>query len=888
MMSVYDFFYENLPLYMDDEDYLEIADQITDTSIQKSLQANYKTLVSPAGIALKQFLIKDPFSFTPLAINKLNLFQAGENFTIENNRIFSKDKNDLFIFLTVANSSNTREMNKLVDFFDQYRNSINDQTVSVNYFGSPVISAANAKRIKDDIKITISITLIFLFLFLGLYFRNYTIPFLLFVPVVVGGGIALAILYLVKGEISAISLGIGSVLLGIGIDYSLHFINHYKHSLSTRQLFKDISVPIVMSSLTTASAFLCLFVIKSPGLRDLGLFASLSILSAALATLVILPLILVPIFKPKIRKVKVSFPDSIASYRFEKNKGLVYIIVVLSVVFYFTGKRTSFNENLMDMNYMTKDLKAAENKINRNSSFAMSSVFVVTSGENLEEAIINNTLISDSLKKLKGEGIITEYHDVGNLIPTKDQQEEKISRWNEFWDQNRDVLLSQTIKFGGEIGYRPEAFQSLSDLLNKSFSPVSMEEINNILGSYIQDYIINKDGNAAIITMIKANRERKGEIGDVLADFDQSYFLDRQAFAESLFTLIKSQFRVLIWLSMAIVFVILLLSFGRIEIALVSFTPIILSWIWTIGIMGIFNLQFNIFNIIISTFIFGLGVDYSIFITKGLLQKLQFNKDNFTSFKSSVLLSGFTTIIGTGVLLFAKHPALQSIALVSVIGILSTIVISFTVLPVLFNFLTYFKGKKRIMPVTLLNFFFAFTSLLYFLWSAITSIMLVHLFKVVPIKADVKKNITHRFVRFFSKTVVYWNVHVKKNLINFSSEIFNKPTLAISNHQSTLDLMATLLMHPKIVIYANDRSLNNKFYGPVIRFLDFIPSSEGLEKTADRIKERMNDGYSVIIFPEGTRSSDCKIKRFHKGAFFLANKLDLEIQPILLHGLSPG
>ncbi len=97
--------------------------------------------------------------------------------------------------------------------------------------------------------------------------------------------------------------------------------------------------------------------------------------------------------------------------------------------------------------------------------------------------------------------------------------------------------------------------------------------------------------------------------------------------------------------------------------------------------------------------------------------------------------------------------------------------------------------------------------------------------------------------------------------------------------------MATLMMHPKIVIYANDRSLNHDFYGPVIRFLDFIPSSEGLEKTADRIKERMNEGYSVIIFPEGTRSADCKIKRFHKGAFYLANKLDLEIQPILLHGL---
>ncbi len=751
LLSVYDFFYENLPLYLNDEDYQKIAEKITDSSIHSSLQNNYKTLVSPAGIALKQFLVKDPFSFTPLAINKLNLFQAGENFTIENNRIFSKDKNDLFIFITVANSSNTREMNALVDFFDQYRNNFENQSVSVNSFGSPVISAANANRIKDDIKITISITLIFLFVFLGLYFRNYTIPFLLFVPVIAGGGIALAILYLIKGEISAISLGIGSVLLGIGIDYSLHFINHYRRSMSIQRLFKDISVPIVMSSLTTASAFLCLLVIKSPGLRDLGLFASLSILSAALATLVILPLILVPVFKPKARKISFSFPDSIASYRFEKNRGLVITIVVLSIVFYYTGKRTSFNENLMDMNYMTEELKAAENKINQNSSFAMSSVFAVTSGETLEEAIINNALISDSLEKLEEEGVIIEYNDINQLIPTKEQQEEKIKKWNMFWDQHRESLLLKTMEYGKEIGYKPSAFQSLSELLNKNVASVSIEEINNILGSYFQDYIIDKDGSAAVITMIKANRARKSEIDNVLTGFDHSWFLDRQAFAENLFIHIKSQFRVLIWLSMAIVFIILLLAFGRIELAFVSFVPILLSWVWTIGIMGIFNMQFNIFNIIISTFIFGLGVDYSIFITKGLLQKLQFNKDNFSLFKSSVLLSGFTTIVGTGVLLFAKHPALKSIALVSVIGIVSTIIISFTVLPVLFNFLTYYKGNKRTMPITLYNFFFAFTSLLYFLWAALTSIILVHLFKVVPIKTRIQKECFTQVYSFFFK-----------------------------------------------------------------------------------------------------------------------------------------
>ena len=57
-----------------------------------------------------------------------------------------------------------------------------------------------------------------------------------------------------------------------------------------------------------------------------------------------------------------------------------------------------------------------------------------------------------------------------------------------------------------------------------------------------------------------------------------------------------------------------------------------------------------------------------------------------------------------------------------------------------------------------------------------------------------------------------------------------------------------------------------------------------VSEVAEVVKERMNEGYTVLIFPEGTRSADGKIKRFHKGAFYIAEKLNLEILPIMLHG----
>ena len=332
-------------------------------------------------------------------------------------------------------------MKEMVAGFEKEIQSIGNPEIEVNYFGTPVISEANADRIKKDLMITLSLSILILLFLLGFYFRNFLAPMVLMVPVVVGGALALALLYLLKGEISAISLGMGSVLLGIGIDFSLHLFTHYKHAGSVRGLFTDLSKPILVGAITTASAFMCLFLIKSPGLQDFGLFAALSVLSTALATLVFLPLILIPVFKNTREKKTISFASSLTSYDFHKNSFLVLIILLLTIVFFFTGRKVTFNENLMDMNYMTEKLKKAEAKISQKTTFTSSSVFMVTTGKDMDEALTNNENISDTLNRLKQAGIIKEYFNVNDLMPSHQQQIEKIKRWNSFWELQKGSFV---------------------------------------------------------------------------------------------------------------------------------------------------------------------------------------------------------------------------------------------------------------------------------------------------------------------------------------------------------------------------------------------------------------------------------------------------------------
>src|SRR5690606_38738694 len=65
---------------------------------------------------------------------------------------------------------------------------------------------------------------------------------------------------------------------------------------------------------------------------------------------------------------------------------------------------------------------------------------------------------------------------------------------------------------------------------------------------------------------------------------------------------------------------------------------------------------------------------------------------------------------------------------------------------------------------------------------------------------------------------------------------------------------------------------------------DFYPVSSGIENSLEPLKKKIKQGYSLMAFPEGTRSESNKIRRFHKGAFYLANEFGLDILPVLIHG----
>jgi len=888
MLSLYEDVYAHLPVFLSDKDYLKIDSLISPENIENALANDYKTLVSPMGLGTKKMIQKDPLHFSVIALNKFRMLQVSDNFKLYQGFFMSKDEKNLLVLITPVHSNQTALNQQLFDKTDQIIKNISEENfknIQVEYFGNAVVALGNAQRIKKDIILTMSLALLMLVLIISLFFRKIYSFLIIFSPVLFGAIVSLAVLYLTRSEVSAISLGIGSVLLGISVDYGIHVFSHFRENGDIRGLLKDISTPIILGSTTTAAAFFTLHYVNSQALNDLGLFAGVSVLAAAFFSLTFLPL-LFRRNKTKEIPAKKGLIDRIAAFPFSKNKYILLLILLLTIFFIFTSKNVGFDSDMMNNNYMSEKTRQAEKNLNKVTSLSKKTIYLVSPGKNLDEALSNNTETVNLIDSLKNSGIIQSATVITDLFQSKQDQEKAIEKWNMIWKDRKELLQYDLVENGKQFGFKASAFDQFYSWLDKDFSPLLPGDSKIIDGLILDNYTIKTDSLSAVINIVKVNSTNKdiNEVCQVFEGRKDVWVIDKRMITSEFVTILKNNINNLVYVSLGILFVILLLAFGRIELTLVTMIPMVISWIWTIGIMGILGISFNIFNIIILTFIFGLGIDYSVFIMRGLLLQYKFGTRSISTYKVSVIISAITTLLGIGVLIFAKHPALKSIASMSIIGILSVILITFTLLPAIFRWMVSYKKGPRNRPVTLLDLMFSLASLFVFVGGALLMTLLSFLLKLFPAGKKKKKYFFHIIFSKLTWFLIYMNFLSPKRIINPLKEKYKKPAIVIANHQSHIDLMLMMLLHPKVLILTNRRNYTHPFYGKALQYADFIPSDTGFEDIAGKIQELINDGYSFMIFPEGHRNDDGKIKRFHQGAFYLAEKLNVDILPIIIHG----
>ena len=881
--EVFDFIAAGEPYFLTETDYARMDSLLAQPAYIGTRLDAVKSSLYGMGTGLSSaWLRSDPLDLFAPVLTRLSALNPSEGSRLEDGYLFTPDGGaGVLFFNSPFGGSESGRNAELAALLQAVAAVVAADCPGIHVFatGGPLVAVANASRIKQDSLLAVAIAVLLIALVLWLSFRRFWDVLWIGVTILFGTAFALGVLALFKSSVSVIVLGIGSMIIGIAVNYPLHYVDHLKYQRDKRKTLADQINPLLVGNITTVGAFLSLLLLKADALHDFGALGALMLVGTILFVLFFLP-VLVPEARRERRTVRLDWDRHLNPS--QTTRRVVFAaFLVLTLLFLVLSRKISFDADMQHINYMTDDQRRGFALLAEmgESDPDFETVFAVAEASDPGLAVAR----SEQLLPLLEAGPAATVRSIAPFLPSSSLQETRLARWAQF-RADHPSLADDLRAAARKRGFAENAFDPFFALLDREWAVQPVSWFGPLTATLGAAMLLPSEGTTQLVTHVRLPKaEADGYKQALRGRLPEGCFCFNSAdVGNRLVSALSGDFDKVGLICSLIVFLFLWFSFRRIELSLLSFLPLAVGWIWILGIMQLFGLQFNIVNIILATFIFGQGDDYTIFITEGLMYEHACGKQILRSYKNCVMLSALIMFIGIGALVVARHPAMQSLAYVTIIGMFTVVVMAYYLPPLVFRWLTRHRdGSLRKTPLTLrsmlstawISLVFALAMLFVSLWSS-----LYFLFG----DSERKRLRYHKLIRRVASLAVHSIPGARYTLYNPHGEDFSKPAIYICNHQSHFDVLALLALQPKLVFMTNDWAW--KFYGPVIRKAEFYPASFGLEKNSAHMKSLLARGYSVAIFPEGTRSLDGRVQRFHRGAFLAARELGLDLLPMWLHG----
>ena len=704
MMDGVDYLSSHFPAYIDTTAYARFDTLLTREHMVRQMQRNHDDMTGEFGEMFPELLAIDPIGMRDILGEQLMpLLDGGSgNYKTINGHFFVPDTTVCIAFITPRYSAtNTGEGSALFEMLNeqigQFAQSHPD--VRITYHGTPASGYYNSSQIKHDLTTTILGALILVLAFLFFCFRRWDAIPLLLLPVAFGTLFALAMMYWLKGQFSLLALGIGGVVLGVALSYVLHVLTHSRYVDNTEQLLRDQVKPVWLGCLTTIGSFAGLIFIKTDLLQDFGLFAAFAILGTTLFSLTYLPQLL-RTGKRKDGQQAFGFVDRLNTYPLDRKKPLLIalaVIIVVCVGAYFIGG-VKFDADMHNLGYLEENTEYSEQLLRDKTYTGDKQKYFASRGQTMEEAINNFARLDNKLDSLQRLGLVKSYTHTNQVFVPMDVQQQRIDAWKAYWTPERlQTVRSLVAQTASQAGLVASGFEPFFEAATADYEPDSLYAADIIPEGY-QSTLMEKSygGDYLCFTSVRCKNDsvRSDDsdymrICDAIASDPDLLVLDTYYYTTDTLLQMNDDFNVLQWLSMLFVFVVLLVSFRfNLLNTLLGFLPILLSWLIVLGAMAIFGMRFNLISIIISTFIFGIGVDYSIFMMNGLTDG---DSRKLSCHKTAIFFSVVTLIVTVSSMVIATHPAIKSVGFSTLVGLLSAVILSYVLQPAVYRWL----NKKK-------------------------------------------------------------------------------------------------------------------------------------------------------------------------------------------------
>ena len=331
--------------------------------------------------------------------------------------------------------------------------------------------------------------------------------------------------------------------------------------------------------------------------------------------------------------------------------------------------------------------------------YKLAGMATVCCGMTRDEALEQLPSIEQAVDSLRAIGLVEKGLNRSWLMPSLSKQQERLDAWQAYFTPAKRKQVWHTICAEcNRLSIDPSLFDNFQELMANPAEPELIVETDILPPEVLENFVEQKSGLYLVYFSVKNLPENTLAVNDCLTKVDGCMLMNPYYYCKNLVELIHDDFNLIMWISMGFVLLLLLITYRNIWLTLIALLPMLLSWYTVLGAMALFGQTFNLVNIIVSSFVFGIGVDYSVFIMEGLRKG---DDDNPTMVynKTAITMSATILVICMFVLGFAVHPAVSSISFASTVGMITTIMLSYTIEPILYRFYMKIKNRKKKVKV---------------------------------------------------------------------------------------------------------------------------------------------------------------------------------------------
>lgn len=577
--------------------------------------------------------------------------------------------------------------------------------MKISYAGSIRTRIDEYSALIKDLKLTGMISLGGCFLLLLLYFRSFTGVIILFIPLISGILLGFALCSLFFDNMNVVTSFLFSILFGLGVDIGIHMFSRYLEDreaglsveAATSNIFFKTGRSSATATLTTCATFFILVINDFRGFSEFGWIAGIGLLVTLSVYLLFFPSLLVLAEKLRIFKIKphkhARREGWLKKYpRFPFPKITVtasLLLLILSAVFL---PRLGFEWNYGSLKIQVPETIAARLKLKEVTGRVNSPAAVLIESEEDAQAV------KAAILKMKQDDTLSpsiDYFRSSYDLNPFDQKDKLVLL------HDIDVLLADDAmnvlnddKKQAITDFR-QAIRETTPILEKE---VPQDVLKTFFGEgenskkqiaflYPQPHMELDDGRNAINFF--------DDIHQIHAANGKTYYAssDSLIFADVLKTLFRDSKRAIVF-SLLVLAILIYIDFFNFKKSALVFGTLLMGVAWMCGCMAIFGLKFNFYNMITVPNAIGMGEDNSVHLIHRYEEN---NKDSvmralFTS-GGAALMASLTTMLGYAGLMFAHHPGLKSIGIISNIGLITCMFTSLVFLPAVLQIIA--DAKRR-------------------------------------------------------------------------------------------------------------------------------------------------------------------------------------------------